>query len=150
MLLPACKPFTSLNTVETFIFCEKVEWRLPMANIPPNRKTSPTKINTPTTTARFLIDSLITLLYEIIMIETLYLFMLLFEHLFKFAYSFKLAIEQHGYAITGLFGAGKIMGNDNRSSVIFFFYFIHQVIDLFAGYRIKSRSWFIVEHDLRF
>src|SRR6478735_6836370 len=130
MLLPACKPFTSLNTVETFIFCEKVEWRLPMANIPPNRKTSPTKINTPTTTARFLIDSLITLLYEIIMIETLYLFVILFEYVFKLSYSFKLTVEQHGYTVAGLLGAGKIVGNDNRSGIIFFFNLVHQVVDL--------------------
>src|SRR6218665_1007014 len=149
MLLPCCRPFTSSNRAFTCIFAPKVFLILPTARMPAIKKTRPIRIKTPTITPRLLDDSLIMLLYKIVIIKTLYPLIGFLKHFFKAAYFQEPSVEQHGNTVAGGLGAGQVMRDNDGAGFVFLLHIVDELVNLDAGNGVQAGSRLVIQHDLR-
>src|SRR5690349_10941736 len=131
ILLPDCRPLTLSKTAFTRIPFVNVFFCFPRVIRAPIKMATPTKIKMPTMTARLLCTGFISL-NKIIVKKSSYRFITGIKYFFKITMTDKFSIHHYEYPVACILCTSKIMGNDDRTGLVFLLYLIDQVIDLAA------------------
>src|SRR3569833_277459 len=151
--LPFFKPATSSNTALIFMFLAKLFCSPPSVNTPIINMTRPSDKNIPTIIALLFsvaaMKCYLNLLYKVEVVKWFYPFVIRVEYLIEGTYPPVLPVEQHRNTITGLFGTGNFIRDDNRRGKVLLLYLVDQFIDVGTGYRVKAGRRLIIQHNFR-
>src|SRR5258706_3219800 len=92
----------------------------------------PRNMNIPTIMA-LLLSFDFMVIYKIVIIKISYPLIITFKNFIKTSFCKKFTIKQHSNSIAGGFSTGKIMCNNNRSSMKFFLHQVNKVVYFNTG-----------------